>query len=180
MATMFTPGVNRHLGGETRHRAQAGDYIMAAASQRKGTVPRCLTCFLIPPNKLLQMNIRYSSQNSLQPCCTNSWKGEKNQLAPLAACRIISSGRWGKNTQVIIRSKSFASVPGMPALIPQKQKFSATVVKQIKVNGSLWPCIAPYDHLLFESDPRWRLEGPRTTIKASTESMRQRFGRQLP
>lgn len=96
LASAFTPGANRHLEGETRHPAQAGDYIMAAESQTKGTVPRCLTCFLIPPNKLLQMNIRYSSENSLQPRCTNSWKGEKNQLAPLAACRIISSGRLGK------------------------------------------------------------------------------------
>lgn len=153
---------------------------MAAESQTKGTVPRCLTCFLIPPNKLLQMNIRCSSENSLQPRCTNSWKGEKNQLAQLAACRIISSGRLGKNTHVIIRSKSFASVPGMTALIPHKQRFSATVVKQIKVNSSLWPRIVPYDHLLFEMDPRWRLEGSRTTIKARLESMCQRFGHQLP
>lgn len=107
LATMFTPGVNTHLEGETQHRAQAGDYIMAAESQTKGTVPRCLTCFLIPPNKLLQINIRYSSENNSQPRCRNSWKGEKNQLAPLAACRIISSGRLGKNTHVIIRSKSF-------------------------------------------------------------------------
>lgn len=129
---------------------------MAAASQTKGTVRRCLTCFSIRPNKVLQVNIRYSPENSLQPRCTNSWKGEKNQLAPLAACRIISSGRLGKNTHVIIRSKSFASVPGMTAIIPHKQRFSVTVVKQIKVNGSLRPRMAPYDHLLFDIDPRWR------------------------
>lgn len=93
LATLATPGVNRRLEGGSRRGAQAADYIMAAESQTKGTVPRCLTCFLIPPNKLLQMNIRYSSENSLQPRCTNSWKGEKNQLAALAACRIISSRR---------------------------------------------------------------------------------------
>lgn len=90
LATSATPGVNRRLEGGSRRGAQAADYITAAESQTKGTVPRCLTCFLIPPNKLSQMNIRYSSENSLQPRCTNSWKGEKNQLAALAACRIIS------------------------------------------------------------------------------------------
>lgn len=180
MATIFTPGVNRHLGGERRHGARAGDYIMAAESQTRGAVPRCLTCFLIPPNKLSQMNIRYSSENSLLPRCTNSWKGEKNQLAALAVRRIISSGRLEKNTHVIIRSKSFASVPGTTAPSPHKPRFSPTVVNQIKVNGSLWRHIVSHDHLLFEMDPRWKLEGSRTTIKARLESMCQRFGRRLP
>lgn len=68
----------------------------------------------------------------------------------------------------------------MTALIPHKQRFSATVVKQIKVNGSLRPRTGPHDHPLYEMDPRWRLEGSRTTAAARLESMCQRFGHQLP
>jgi len=42
------------------------------------------------------------------PAAQNSWKGETNQLAPVVTCRIISWGRFGKITHIIMRSKSFA------------------------------------------------------------------------
>lgn len=87
LAVTLTPDVKKFR--EIWHGVPADNYIMAAESQKKGL---CLVAWpvSIPPNKALQINVGYYSENSLQPCCTNSWKGEENQLALVVACRIIS------------------------------------------------------------------------------------------
>jgi len=61
------------------------DYITAAESPKRGvaSLPRpVFFSFQSLPIKPKQINIRYYSENSF---CTNSWKREKHQLAPVSS-----------------------------------------------------------------------------------------------